>query len=267
MCDPIEQSQILAQIIAGLNSAYFENLALCDPDTDVQTKVTEYLFTVNVAQKLLELKRDGGLVNTAIKLEHDAGEFINGAFPRFKLNPQRIRCQHVPVRNGRIDISILRKSNMEIRSTYGIEVKGINPSTDLIKKDLKRLAHAMEERDIIGTNSICKCYCAFIRRLDTEEELYSEPDIDLRLVKLKSEIISEYSKAISGFSKLHLCVELDIIYSSTCHDYANNIPYEYTDYEEAVESTGAAIGVIIVIARLAVPLVSTNMPGNNEPIK
>ena len=69
----------------GIEGAYFQNLNLKVSDGGFREKITEYLFTANIANELLKWRHGFWYRRFVIHVEYDADEFCTGAFSQFRL--------------------------------------------------------------------------------------------------------------------------------------------------------------------------------------
>ena len=247
----------------GITGAYYENLILKVPNNDLQDRVTEYLFTVNVAQQLIKWQGTPDGSNRIIFLEYDATEFKTNAFPQLRwvivsedpLTGRKLmrRGEHGSIRDGRVDISIMRRKNpgeagSSPRSCAGVEIKAVNPNIDLVIDDVVRLTDALCATDEIDSNSIEQCFVTFCKRLDTPAEIFSGQDFDVRANRYVAEIGPAINQAISRFNtdcKISWWEVLKV----TADEYASMFPEGDVDAADVAANSGAVIGVMVKLVR------------------
>ena len=242
-------ADILLCIQKGVKNGYEQQLQLTEATSDILSCIPEYLLTVNVAQELLGWKQQCFRTNLLIQLEYSADQFLAEAFPPIKFTHSFItRIKKFINRKGRIDICIQEAARMlSSKSMFGIELKGINPPINEVKTDLHRFVDAMSKTDEVGTNSIKACFCAFISRLDSEQQLYTNLSPQEELKKLRETMEMEMRTVLPKSSSLILEIETQVMLFQCSADYSAATPEEFQEYGEAVENTGAVIGVVIIL--------------------
>jgi hypothetical protein len=249
-------------IKSGMEKAYRECLVLKISWENLQSNITEYLFTINVAQYLIEWNEKSGWFYS-INLEFDALTFLNDAFlsqktvsdnPNDIFSEQKFECRqnHSLTRTGRIDIAINKSEYQQMyeqfRSIYPIEIKGINQPQSEIFDDILRICELVSEQDSISENSIIKGFSVFIKRLDSENKIFTENDFtkkrDDYIKNLRQDIIDTFK-----YSNLNIDTEYFDIYKHSVEEYVNNSHGEEIDYSELKKNTGAVIGILVTISR------------------
>lgn len=162
-------SKFIEQIECGMQYALFDTGMFLE--TFATRARTEYLITVNIAQRLSTLgSRAGGDPNLRIRLESKTKDFATACVP-FSRTPQGTplwrgktirRMRKNTRRNGRIDIALFDKSAGAFGSAIGaIEVKGFRPSKRSVIDDLQRNAEYFLLSDATGTSNISfAAFCA-----------------------------------------------------------------------------------------------------------
>lgn len=163
----IESKTISCFIKKSIDETFKDIVSFCsDPRDLIQA---EYLFTVNTAKMLSKSKLPGGEPYRII-MEKKTNLLINECFPLWKIEKNntfsRSRVIHNYIRNkssirkGKIDI-VVYKNNDDIYHNQNyylpicaIELKAFTPSSDNIKKDLKRNLAFLNLNANIGNNSI-----------------------------------------------------------------------------------------------------------------
>jgi hypothetical protein len=234
----------------GVEDAYFKDKALRESFIELQTPITEYLFTVHVAMKLLgwQHPQPGGRFLTHI--EYGAAAFLNNAFERFKLNPYRRRRKHHTLRSGRIDIAILElASHLSVRSVMGIELKGINPPMTKVDADITRLAHAMRAHDRIGENSIRASFSAYVVRLNRKGELFEACQAEPRICGHQAALTEHFARLLRRGNGIQSRVDVWAFDIRGATEVANGMPADHWDAKEIASQTGAVAGVLVTLVR------------------
>lgn len=247
-------NEIYESIKKGIDNAYNQfNLFNSDYHL-IQENITEYLFTVNVAQELVKSLSS----NTTIHLEYDAYDFINNAFDiltykgsdMFEKNIYR-RLNHSTCRPGRIDIVVMEEKPGNIfhkRSIYGIEIKSLIRDIRFISDDLQRLTQAIIEEDPICENSIKGCFIAFALKLHTPKKIFSENDYDIKkkqfLTQLENFLFLNCDDKFIKYNVKDFLIELN-----SAEQEAESTPEELWDSREIASKSGAIIGIIIKLEK------------------
>lgn len=246
----------------GHKNAYNQLFFLNPNGGDLHSRATEYLFTVNIIQELINWKIEVDDVYKEIWLEYNEKKFKKNCFPHIKINGEDIFEQKLQVRKnhlaersrqGRVDIAILQDSSgaLEgIRSVFAVEVKGINPNWASIKKDLNRLIGFLNATDPIGENSLKECFMIYSKRLDTPNKIYSNKEYEQDKVREEDLMTSRISK-FNGFEGVGLGVEIFDMTKNFIETYdgINYEPYDQPDYSELANDTGAVVGVLLTLKR------------------
>ena len=137
---------IVPEIIAGMKAAHSNAIQFTENFAPILN--TEYLITVNIAQKISKLGPIGEGNPTKVYLEEPTKTFSSKCVPLMKSviiknyfnNNVVFRKPKNTDRNGRIDISVYEDalSGLEDKPVCAIEVKGVGPSKKLVIKDLNR---------------------------------------------------------------------------------------------------------------------------------
>lgn len=237
-------------IIAGIEKAYRKYQGIKAQMNVPPTSITEYLITASVAQELWtadSLKSDGDIF---VQVECSATDFVNNAFERFKFKPYRRRDIHQTIRTGRIDIGVLRFGmHLGFRSVVGIELKGFNPPQNKVYADLRRLIHAMNERDAIGKNSIVASFCAFVMSLKKRNELLNACEIEPRKRALQKELGRNLKGILRNSSRLQKIIHVWNIDVEGSDEVARRTPEEFRDQNDIASETRAIVGVLVTIKR------------------
>jgi hypothetical protein len=242
MLDQIEQC-----IQKGVDKGYFQELAFTGCGNAFEADITEYLFTVNVAQQLLEAKQANRWNSHSICLEYSADQFKANAFPLFLLQPRRDRRpDHASIRAGRIDTVVLHSPlRNHWRSFVGIELKGINPQLDLVIDDLRRLADAMLATDPIAPNSIERGYCAFVLRLYNGREALEADEIRENIRARRAALERAVTDALRNTIGIEVSIDVWEIWVRGATQEAESIPEDLWEYGDIARETGGVIGVLI----------------------
>lgn len=259
----------------GLRLGYNQNTVLRTEFNDNSKSIIEYLLTVNVAQQLIECNKNDNGWGYAINLEYDVEEFLKNAFLPYRIvgglfdseiihptikdflkEEKEKERKDREFRYGRIDIGISQENNSFSdykESISGIELKGINPTTESVTKDVERLVKAMELSDGKFDNSITECYCLHVKKLGGDKNLSKESV--LKNAKKKS--LSDLEKSLRAsidFSKKDIDIKIlsedsDNFEFKSVNDFRDH-PFinDLTTYEVGRE-TKVVYGVIIKIFR------------------
>ena len=135
--------------------------ALYFSDDETRLIDAEYLLTVNAAKAIKELNRYFG-EPYKIRLEHVTKEFATSCTPLFGEKFANnilgysgiIRSNNDSTRPGKIDIAVYTTSNGLDNPLCAIEIKGFNPSKELINKDLERNAEYFRLTSKTGASTL-----------------------------------------------------------------------------------------------------------------
>ena len=269
--------EIEKYLMNGLRFGYQQNTVLRTEYNDNSKKIIEYLLTVNVAQQLIEWNEKEAHWSYAINLEYDVEEFLKNAFLPYRITgglfdseiispgikdflkkekEKKKKKEDTEFRYGRIDIGISQE-NIEFsgykESISGVELKGINPTTDSVIKDIERLIKSMELSDKDFDNSIQECYCLHIKKLGGDKSLSKEEVLKNAKKKSLNNLEKNIRDNIDFGSK---DIDIKIISDDTDNfefksvkDFKNH-PFinDITTYEVGLE-TKIVYGVIIKIYR------------------
>lgn len=253
----------------GIFYGYHELRELLDRG-DFHLKIAEYLFTVKVAQYLLDWvkeERRRSKKRFSVILEYNAGWFYENAFETGieKINPKTSGIKTAPLPGnfirkkgvGRIDIAITRsvprlpsfltKDRHRERSIYGVEIKGINPTKSKLQEDFKRLSMCLLATYDNHENSIEECFILYARRLDKPQDFFSENDRPVEeYLKLKE--LSLFSEC-SYFGLLEVEVCPFDIYTRLIEDVINDTPSDHRDEGFDPLDTGSVWGMLIAFRK------------------
>lgn len=250
---------LLKYLIQGLYQGYNQNIVLRTDMLEENSKIIEYLLTVNVAQKLIEWNESEGW-QYSINLEYDSKQFFKNAFLPYMHKGDGLfdlTLVHPSIpnhsREGRIDIGVCREVRNfydHLESVYGIELKGINPNYDSVISDVKRLVESLEMKDDNFDNSIQSGFSLFVRNLGGQKTLSSKES----LLKSKKRVLNELKTKIK--SEITLNTTDFKIYSK---DFSLRSTEDFADYDEEYleelttyeigRDTKIVFGVIIEIFR------------------
>jgi hypothetical protein len=147
----------------------------------------------------------------------------------------------------KIDIAITIDVSDNIRSLIGIELKGINTSTQGINDDIKRLKQAINEIDEVSENSILAGYSCFIQKLSVgkkDEEILTKNQIDLMVNKFKD----KWQIKVNTMTQVEL-IEVFIIEATALEDIENIHRQRNSDYHEVASETGVVVGTLLKVFR------------------
>jgi hypothetical protein len=244
-------NQIEQCIQRGVGKGYFQELAFSGCGNEFEADITEYLFTINVAQQLLEAKRANRWNDYSICLEYSANHFKANAFPEFLLGPRRDRRpDHVSIRPGRIDTVVLNSTlHNQWRSFVGIELKGINPQLGLVFDDLHRLADAMLAEDPINPNSIARGYCAFVHRLYNGREALEADQIRETIRARQADLERDIAEELRDSSGILASLHFWEIWVRGATEVAEAIPEDLWEYGDIARETGGVVGALVRLRR------------------
>ena len=246
-------------IVKGLEKGHNQNLFFTQNYTDFQSRIIEYLITVNIAQSLEEYCFSRGL---GVNLEYPIKDFYNGAFPSVKFPTEifggefQTRKDHNPVKNKskRIDIAITSDpihnngySSSGWRSLIGIEVKPLNPTKKKVEEDVLRLAKALALTDKISENQILSGYACFFRRFDKDNQTLNQTQID----NCKKEELSKWNKVFDSFSSDFPDLNFEIISKTLKESPVEKIEHEldprFEDYQDYIDNSGLVVAYLIKV--------------------
>lgn len=256
--------EIQELILEGLKKGYGQNIFFTRNYSDLQSRVIEYLIVVNVAQKL---EHFGVKNNVFINLEYSLNDFYNNAFPSFIFagevfaQEHKSRKKHSPndSKSKRIDIVLTYESKSKgewfttQKSFVGIEIKSINQSDKKIKKDIERMAKAINLKDDIGENNIQACFTCFFKRFDKDNTTLTKPQIEKKTSAEKK----KWEKHFEEIEDTYPDLSFDLIDTSIVNMPAeefNIAPYgDDADYEDLLANTGCINAYMIKVARKEKP--------------
>lgn len=253
--------EVKEQIKIGLIKGYKQNLLLLSSYSVFIEQVREYLLTVNVAQQLLEWNENHYY---KIQLEYPIFQFYNNAFLSNELDVTDIfdmvliqrETGHSPTKklNQKIDIAITQEQTNSIgysheRTLSGIELKAVNKCENEIINDAKRMSNAMIRTDKISPNSIEFCFCGFLRRFDTSEEIVTDSYILNKTIQEQNLWITICNSLASEFTALDFSVEKFDVVNTSFEVVAEIHKQMGSDYSEVANDTGIVVGYIMTITR------------------
>lgn len=245
---------ISTYIINGMINGYHQNLVLKTSWDSLQSTITEYLFTVNIAQELIKWN-EANNYNNAIHLEEDATTFLRKGFENettwddFLNSEIAVAKSKKSTREGKIDIAIYNSNNN--RSHICIEVKSIIDNYADLILDIDRLSHTIGYKDKAVKSSISEGYSVFLRRIGGEGSVSSDKGLDSTKSKVLNKTISDHLKA----NKFKDLVNYQVINFSIAKvsgsDLSTRIKVtnEEIDYSEASEGSGEVFGALIKITK------------------
>ena len=247
----------------GLHTGYNQNQVLHTSYIDRETSIVEYLLTVNVAQQLIEWNTEKHWCYS-LYLEYPTEKFFKNAFLPYMqvgdnifdidiIHPEVTKSikNNKSIRHGRVDLAVCAEktdfSDFK-ESLIGIEIKGINPSTDKVIEDIERLVQAIEMRDDNFDNSIQACYCLHIKKLGGDKRISSKASLE----KAMQKSIENLDRVIkSKFKTTSTQIELfgEIISIMTSENFSKQGNVEDLSFSEVAEGTKIVFSVIIKISR------------------
>lgn len=173
------EEEVLRAIRDGMKRALMDAATFSEDFTAAIN--TEYLVTVNIAQRLAAYCPLVGTGDLQVALEKKTREFATEALP-FMIHDGTFRARTVlrkgtnATRNGRVDIAILKGGpGPERRSWCAIEVKGFDPAAHVVKLDLRRNVEFLLVEGPTGKSGVAfTVFCAFQNCKDTVVEADKE---------------------------------------------------------------------------------------------
>lgn len=249
--------EIIKSIKEGFWNAYVEYDTFRPPDSDFPNKITEYLFTVNVARKLdKHYPRKG---SCGIFLEYPYLQFINLARAEQIYGEKKDILKNITTdefaRFGvkeRIDIVFQGKSIGQQfpgkEDNFAIEIKGINPSFSEIRSDIERLMYSLLTKNKKGHNYISGAYCVFLKRLDSDKKIYDKTFKNVQFKKYEKKLNDQLEILFKGTGLKYAWSPFSF-YSISQKEYIEGYPSEDLSEEGAMRKTGILIGIIISISK------------------
>jgi hypothetical protein len=153
------ESDIINKLKEALKTSCDDAFYFSDDET--QLIEAEYLLTVNAAKAIKELNHYFG-EPYKIRLENNTKKFASACTPLFGRKKADnflgyksvIRTENNSKRSGNIDIAVYTTSNGLDSPLCAIEVKGFNPSKELIIEDLERNSQYFELTSPTGTSTL-----------------------------------------------------------------------------------------------------------------
>lgn len=253
-------SEVESLIKAGLIKGYKQNTLFTQNYSGLQDRVIEYLIVVNIAQQLETFCLRNYI---QVNLEYPLNSFYNNAFPSFTISGKILeqdfknRKNHSPEdsKSKRLDIVLTqdKKADNEwfysVKSIAGIEVKSINQPLRKIKKDIRRLAKAMNLKDEISHNYIEVCFSCFFRRFEKNTTSITKKTIERKTIKEREKWESYFQTLKTKFTDINFeLIEINII-NLPVEDYHQADPEIDSDYSDVVENTGFINAYMVKITR------------------
>lgn len=249
--------EIIKCIKDGLWEGYREYDKFRAPDSDFPSKITEYLFTVNIARELdKSFPRKG---SCGIYTEYRYLQFIHLAKTKYVTLDRSKWIKSITrreinkyKRKSRIDIVIQGKDIGQQfaaeANNFAIELKGINPTPGKIKSDLERLKYALLVKNSEGANYVTQCYFAFLKRLDSNKSIYYEKGKEKKLIRYKK-IIDSMLKTLFRKTDLEYNVEFFDFDSIDASAYEKSYHEDDLSEEDAKRKTGNLVGILVSIKK------------------
>ncbi|HHR6038079.1 TPA: hypothetical protein ACS70C_002471 [Providencia alcalifaciens] len=165
--------------------------------TDEESRVlnVEYLLTVNVAKKLIEIN-EGYPGPYRVYLEHPTKILqadclpiaINGSM--FSKSEIRIYDKYIS-RPGRVDVCVYKQDNVYKYPLFLVEVKGFNPRLGEVEKDIIRISQFMNATCNTGASLLKSSFFISLYRY---EKVYNDTVENKLLDKSKEKIKSIIEK-------------------------------------------------------------------------
>jgi hypothetical protein len=236
----------------GLSKGYYQSLLLKSFFNDFEKRIDEHLLKVNIAQTLLEWKREEGSKHQ-IHLEYPTNNFFSNAFKRFQFGKGidfNRPIQEYESRPGFIDIAVTTNAFADPRSVYGIEVKPVITQYDKLFEDVERLNQAINNVDKRpeekSSNSIEACYSIYIKVTGGNKRISSKINLERDKKRVASTIKKKLS-SIYGDVKMKYSISVFEILSVPVEEIT--IPPSETDFYEVALKTGGVFGVLVKIEK------------------
>ncbi len=259
----MKNTELLVKAIhLGLRKGFNQNLQFRNKWTSFEDRMTEYLLTVFVALEVRELIGNASEID--IQLEYRLFEFYNNAFPKIKWSNEEdifaganLRRFSADSDKKRIDIAVMYNEKglyKNYRSLFGIEIKSINQHISNIEYDVLRLSQSMIHNDSIDSNSIDRCFSAFIKLYATGKKATTEENLNTARLKTKKEIdqlLDNKFRCIKDFNPLDYVIHCEEIYSNSLENYYNSVKH-IPDFDlswDPESETGEVMGFVIEIKR------------------
>ncbi|MCG5290846.1 hypothetical protein L7842_005000 [Providencia rettgeri] len=181
--------------------------------TDDESSVlnVEYLLTVNVAKKLIELNK-GGFGPYRVYLEHPTKILERECLPSVIERPMpRSRFTRSEMRNyspyisraGRVDVCVYKEENIYKHPIILVEVKGFNPPLSKIKEDMIRIFQFMNATCNTGSSLLKN---AFLISLYNYTNISNDEAENRKLDEKREQIKS----LIDNLEKEDVCYDITI---------------------------------------------------------
>lgn len=258
--------ELINAIFQGLKQGYNKNLQFKNKQIAFESKMTEYILTMSIADQLLAYNNFGKL--TYIEIEYPLYQFYNNAFAAsIYTNADQLFANSEDLKREfnedssrkRIDIAVMFYDNSDIkrnyRSLHGVEVKSINTHYSGIENDLVRLSEAMiTTKDVTGTNAIHSCFSAFIKSYSEEKNQKPTYAVDItnkqnRIIQTVEAKIDALCKRNPKYDALEYIIhskDIDSVSYEEYSDQKSNMPDAGMFWDPNSE-TGHVFGVIIEI--------------------
>lgn len=179
---------------------------------DLTVEFPEYSLTTNIAH---EVSKELNITNNhTIYLEKKTRQIIKQSVkhhfnsPFYKKKKSNFIYTKESIRNGRVDIAIIKNDSFIGSLKHIIEVKGINPSQNGIRKDLKRLQAFINLKNQHSGSTIDSCYFSAIHRYKTEKD-FSCNDLKKKYQKIATDIGLKSEEYIINIEKIKNETEID----------------------------------------------------------
>lgn len=237
------EAEVLQAITRGMRCALTDATTFTEDFTAAIN--TEYLVTVNIAQRLAEHCPLVGTGDLRVELEKKTKEFATEALP-FMTPGGNFRTRSVfrkganATRNGRVDIAILKGGpGFDCRSWCAIEVKGFNPQARVVKLDLCRNVEFFLIEGPTGTSSVeLTVFCAFQNCKDT----VVEADKDAAHGKVRS----RYQAIIDELRLDPRLTSEIVVFDASCVTATGNETQEEFAYLDDIHHF---VGVLVIFRR------------------
>lgn len=247
-------------IIKGCKNAISLSKEIENTREYITTRIIEYFITVKVIEQLYEAKsmQESEAYNIdKITPEKSRKQTANEAFPIysweniFEAGKFRIPTD-VGNQKERFDIVLSTKYEMGYLTKHIIEIKAVNPSKKLIKKDFHRLAEVMVKTNKSGSNNIKSSYLNIVYQILQNKALTkvtekTKDSIINKKKKLIEKILNELLQMNENNDQLHAKIYEDIFeYYPTEHFNGTSDFYDAYDIEMR---TGITFTFVVEIKR------------------
>jgi len=270
----LNMTSLEKHMTTGLCNGYNQKQTLHAAYYDSDLDIVEYLLTVNVAQALIAWNGENGM-KYSLFLEYPTDKFFKNAFVPYMIVGDDIfdttvihplAAQQIDkrqdIRQGRLDLAVCQGAvNMSDfkSSVIGIELKGINPSTEKVFEDIDRLVLALTMEDDKFENSIQAGYCLHIKKLGGNKRASTEKNLknamDGSIKRLRNSVSGRLA---SKFPSIQAEILSEVIELNSSENFtpSANQEEEWT-YDEVAERTYIVCAVLIKLTRITVPVAGT----------